>query len=156
IQSGGSPVGRLILIGGISDLWSRLLSALTFTFFGGLVALTAGLVIAWRFQQAITRPLQILVQAMERIRRDHRYDVSVPDAPDREIGELVDGFNQMLRDVRERDERLAAHRRNLEHEVTERTQELREARDAAETANLAKSEFMATMSHEIRTLLNGM
>ena len=132
VIDGGKEVGRINLISDTADLWPRLLSTLWLSLLASVAALAVGLLIAWRFQRAITHPLHRLLGAMQEVRRHHRYDVHVEEATDQEIGLLVDGFNAMLSDIRDRDEQLTAYRETLEQKVVDRTRELAYARDAAE------------------------
>ncbi len=152
---GGKRVGSLRLIVDSRDLLWRILEAVRWAVLGASAALLAGMILAIRMQASITAPLLSLTAAMGQVRRNHDYGLMLPKQKDDEVGVLVDGFNRMLANIRDRDERLRLHRESLERDVADRTRDYAEAAAEAAAANRAKSDFLATMSHEIRTPMNG-
>jgi PAS domain S-box-containing protein len=82
--------------------------------------------------------------------------VRVLGSPVTENGRVVRlrGTVQDVTEGRRMELELSRHRTHLEEQVQVRTAELAVAKEAAEAVNRSKSQFLATMSHEMRTPMN--
>ncbi|WP_445249774.1 ATP-binding protein [Microcoleus sp. OTE_8_concoct_300] len=85
---------------------------------------------------AIADPLDATTLIAQRVTEESNFDLQIPVTTSDEVGMLAISLNQLIQ------------------RVAEYTEDLHEAKVAAEAANRSKSAFLANMSHELRTPLN--
>lgn len=104
--------------------------------------------IAWRMSSRLTRRIQHISQAVDRI-AGGKLQIRVQAGPSTELGVLETGINRMA-------ESLQAHQDELQVRIIHATADLAAKKEEAERANTAKSRFFAAASHDLRQPLHAL
>ena len=105
-------------------------------------------VLAWRLSTRLTRRIQHVSQAVDRIAGGN-LQIRVETNPSSELGVLEDGINRMA-------ESLQAHQDELQVRIIHATSDLAAKKEEAERANTTKSRFFASASHDLRQPLHAL
>jgi signal transduction histidine kinase/DNA-binding response OmpR family regulator len=103
----------------------------------------------------LARPLTLLEAGITSVREGRLEPIRVSRTGD-EIEYLGESFNRMIAALAASHDEIKQYQVLLEERIRQRTQELEQAMHGALAASQAKSEFLANISHELRTPMNGL
>lgn len=149
-------IGHIFLVSNMDSLHTYIEKIIIISASIAAVILAVVLIVTVFIQRAITKPIQELAKTAQAVSETCDYTLKANENYTDETAILAHAFNQMMCEVRTRDEELQDANETLEFKVVERTRELEKAMHKAEAANEAKTEFLRNMSHEFRTPLHAL
>ncbi len=125
VRNEGEVIGTLYLESDLSDLYSRVSEDIVVLLMVIGISLVAASFISSRYQDVVVGPIRHLAWTAKMVSLEQNFAIRAKKESNDEIGHLVDGFNEMLSQVEQRDVALQEAHHDLEIRVEERTEELR-------------------------------
>ncbi len=122
-------IGSVSLQYDLDEMHTRVKSYIGIALTIMLVASIVAFFIASGLQSLISTPILRLAETARLISREKSYSLRAQKYGMDEVGALIDGFNEMLSQIQERDAKLEGQREFLEEQVAQRTAELRRANE---------------------------
>jgi two-component system cell cycle sensor histidine kinase/response regulator CckA len=124
VMLGGKRIGMVALQMDDGEFRERL-DHVIWTSIGVLMfAAVTGYLLTLRLQRVLVKPIQELAGAARAAAQEKNYSIRVTKHGADELGDLVEGFNEMLRQIEQREKALQEAHGELEQRVAERTREL--------------------------------
>ena len=137
IQLDGERIGVVYLKSDLQELNERLTRYAAIILLFMLASSAVTFFLSSFLQRIISRPIFHLAETAKIVAAQKNYSIRATKHGADELGQLIDGFNNMLGQIQERDEALLHANDKLEKRVQERTKDLRAEiteRQRAETA----------------------
>ncbi|MBI2016647.1 MAG: HAMP domain-containing protein, partial [Candidatus Rokubacteria bacterium] len=119
-------IGTVFLLSDLSLMVARLVRYTAIVVAVMAASSILALLLASRLQGAISAPILDLVETTRVVAIEKNYSARAVRKTRDEVGLLIDGFNEMLTQIQERDRALQSAREALEQRVEERTRELQQ------------------------------
>ncbi len=138
-------IGTIILLEDLGELARmvkyNILMAGVILMIGMLVALILSILT----QNAISRPVTQLVNAVEGVTERGDFDIRITERSNDEIGTLAGAFEEMISTLSQREQELKSYQDNLENLVEQRTSELNESTEELRVLTRAIEQSPATV-----------
>ncbi len=155
IRLNGEVIGTVYLNSDLQESRERMLNYAGVALLMLLASLGATYILSSRLQRIISRPISHLAAIARGVSEEKDYSVRAIKHGHDELGQLIDGFNEMLGQIQQRDAALQESHAVLEKRVAERTQHLQEEileRRRAENALLQQFTRISLLNQTTRTI----
>src|SRR5580700_4962615 len=145
IKPGGVLTGMIFVASDLKNLSARLMRYVEIVGVVFLTSLLAALLLSSRLQRLVSSPILHLAQVARLVAQEKSYSLRAVKQSNDELGQLVDGFNEMLAQIQQRDDALQSARVELEARVVERTAELAKTNEDLQAENTERKRAEETL-----------